>query len=162
MIEMKVAFKAVYEEGKLYSLEEFSFLNHFRENPQGGYKVAYMGDFLETEDPELFQFRGFEDTPEFREAYFTPWWLTKPHKLWEMAPELEHGEGLAILLPAQTSWREVEEEVFEDGKERAVLIFTTPLGGVVEKEVYYMGAEYMCPHVVYLRILRDAPDIVRL
>lgn len=83
-------------------------------------------------------------------------------KLWEMAPELNHGEGLALLLPAHSGWREVSSEVFEDGREKVVLIYITPLGGVVEEVKMYQGADYMCPNIRYLKILRDAPDIVRL
>lgn len=89
-------------------------------------------------------------------------WLTEATKIWEAAPELGQDEGYSLILPAGTSWKAISKAVLEGGQEEMVVLFTTPLGGIVEETKMFQGVDYMCPEVRYLRVIRDAADIVYL
>ena len=82
-------------------------------------------------------------------------------EVWESYPGSEE-DGIAIALPEGTEEVETSRDEVSEGIEEVVSLYTTPLSGQVEVVEIYQGAKYMYSTLRYLKILQDAPDIIRL
>ena len=80
---------------------------------------------------------------------------------WESYPGSDD-DGIAIALPEGTEEVETSREEVSEGIEEVVSLYTTPLSGQVEVVEIYQGAKYMYSTLRYMKILRDAPDIIRM
>lgn len=78
-------------------------------------------------------------------------------EVWESYPGSD-ADGIAVALP-DTSL--VVETSSPDGEE-VLCVITTPRGGQVEITAINQGPQYMYQHLRYMKILRDAPDVIRL
>jgi hypothetical protein len=82
-------------------------------------------------------------------------------EFWETYPGSDE-DGIAIALPEGTEEAEASREEVSEGIEEVVTLHTTPLGGQVEVVEINQGPQYMYQHLRYMKILRDAPDVIEL
>lgn len=82
-------------------------------------------------------------------------------EFWETYPGSDD-DGIAIALPEGTEEVETSREEVSEGIEEVVSLYTTPLSGQVEVVEIHQGEEYVYRVLRYMKILRDAPDIIRL
>ena len=82
-------------------------------------------------------------------------------EVWESYPGSDD-DGIAIALPEGTEEVETSREEVSEGIEEVVSLYATPLSGQVEVVEICQGPQYMYQHLRYMKILRDAPDIIRL
>lgn len=82
-------------------------------------------------------------------------------EVWESYPGSDE-DGIAIALPEGTTSTEVGRDEVREGVDEIVTLHTTPLGGQVGGVEIHQGSKYVYSTLRYLKILRDAPDIIRL
>lgn len=82
-------------------------------------------------------------------------------EFWETYPGSDE-DGIAIALPEGTTSTEVGRDEVREGVDEIVTLHTTPLGGQVGVVEINQGPRYMYQHLRYIKILRDAPDVIRL
>ena len=71
-------------------------------------------------------------------------------------------DGIAIALPEGTEEVETSRDEVSEGIYEVVTLHTTPLGGQVEVTEIHQGPKYMYSTLRYMKILRDAPDVIEL
>jgi len=82
-------------------------------------------------------------------------------EFWETYPGSDE-DGIVIALPEGTEEVETSRDEVSEGIYEVVTLHTTPLGGQVEVTEIHQGPKYMYSTLRYMKILRDAPDVIEL
>ena len=93
-------------------------------------------------------------------------WVESPRvpghmEYWDNYPGSDE-DGIVIALPEGTEEVEASRDEVSEGIVEVGTLRTTPLGGQVEIVEIYQGSKYVYSTQRYIKILQDAPDIIRL